>query len=64
VARRWLARNRYAFAAPGVEIQQAMTKVRAQVNGEANGKQSPMGNTNLVGEVYLNPVGVAPTPAK
>jgi hypothetical protein len=41
-----------------------MTKVRAQVNEETNRKQSPMGHTNLVGEVYLNPVGAAPTAAK
>ncbi len=52
------------IAAPGVEIQQAMTKVRAQVNEETNGKQLPMGHTNLVGEVYLNPVAAAPTAAK
>jgi len=40
---------------PGVEIQQAMTKVRAQVNEETNKGQLPWGHTNLIGSVYLNP---------
>jgi len=44
---------------PGVEIQQAMTQVRAQVNEETNKGQLPWGHTNLTGAVYLNPV--APT---
>src|ERR1700760_2242926 len=43
------------IAAPGVEIQQAMTKVRAQVNEETNKNQLPWGHTNLIGSVYLNP---------
>ena len=43
------------IAKPGVEIQQAMTKVRAQVNEETNKNQLPWGHTNLIGEVYLNP---------
>src|SRR5665647_585292 len=41
---------------PGIEIQQAMTKVRAQVNAETNKGQLPWGHTNLIGSVYLNPV--------
>jgi Caspase domain/Putative peptidoglycan binding domain len=41
---------------PGVEIQQAMTEVRAQVNEETNKGQLPWGHTNLIGSVYLNPV--------
>jgi hypothetical protein len=41
---------------PGVEIQQAMTEVRAQVNEETNKGQLPWGHTNLIGAVYLNPV--------
>ena len=41
---------------PGVEIQQAMTQVRAQVREETNKGQLPWGNTNLTGSVYLNPV--------
>src|SRR5277367_7159655 len=45
------------ITAPGVEIQQAMTKVRAQVNEETNKNQLPWGHTNLIGSVYLNPVG-------
>src|SRR6201998_754784 len=43
------------IAQPGVEIQQAMTKVRAQVNEETNKNQLPWGHTNLIGSVYLNP---------
>ncbi|MBN8993111.1 MAG: caspase family protein [Rhizobiales bacterium] len=45
---------------PGVELQQAMTKVRAQVQEETNKGQLPWGNTNLTGAVYLNG---APAPA-
>jgi hypothetical protein len=55
------------IASPGVEIQQAMTKVRAQVNEETNKGQLPWGHTNLIGAVYLNPVatpaGTATEPA-
>ena len=43
------------IATPGVEIQQAMTKVRAQVNEETGKGQLPWGHTNLIGTVYLNP---------
>jgi uncharacterized caspase-like protein len=46
------------IAAPGVEIQQAMTKVRAQVNEETNKNQLPWDHTNLIGSVYLNPAAV------
>ncbi len=46
---------------PGIEIQQAMTEVRAQVNEETNKGQLPWGHTNLIGAVYLNPVA-APAP--
>ena len=49
------------IATPGVEIQQAMTEVRAQVNEETNKGQLPWGHTNLIGSVYLNPVA-APAP--
>jgi Caspase domain/Putative peptidoglycan binding domain len=41
---------------PGVEIQQAMTQVRAQVNEETKKVQLPWEHTNLIGAVYLNPV--------
>jgi hypothetical protein len=44
------------IAQPGVEIQQAMTEARAQVNEETNKGQLPWGHTNLIGSVYLNPV--------
>jgi uncharacterized caspase-like protein len=49
------------IAAPGVEIQQAMSQVRAQVSDETNGQQMPWGHSNLAGAVYLNP---APTQNK
>jgi hypothetical protein len=44
---------------PGVEIQQAMTQVRAEVNEETNKRQLPWGHTNLIGAVYLNPVAAS-----
>ena len=50
------------IAAPGVEIQQAMTKVRAQVNEETSKGQLPWGHTNLTGSVYLNSAPVRPGP--
>ncbi|MBK5959595.1 peptidase [Rhodoplanes elegans] len=57
------------IATPGVEIQQAMTRVRAQVSEETKKQQLPWGHTNLTGSVYLNPTGapalaaIAPSPA-
>jgi uncharacterized caspase-like protein len=48
---------------PGVEIQQAMTRVRAQVNEETNKNQMPWGHTDLTGSVYLNPASL-PADAK
>ncbi len=48
------------LTAPGVEIQQAMTKVRAQVQEETSKGQLPWGHTNLTGAVYLNQ---APAPS-
>src|SRR5450432_1494459 len=45
---------------PGLEIQQAMTEVRAQVNEETSKGQLPWGHTNLIGAVYLNPAAAAP----
>jgi uncharacterized caspase-like protein len=52
------------IAAPGVEIQQAMSQVRAQMYQDTNGKQMPFGHTNLIGEVYLNPALIVPTAPK
>jgi hypothetical protein len=52
------------IAQPGVEIQQAMTKVRAQVNEETAKGQLPWGHTNLIGSVYLNPAKAAGTSAE
>src|SRR6202790_5559025 len=51
------------IAKPGVEIQQAMTQVRAQVNEETNKGQLPWGHTNLIGSVYLNPAATPPANA-
>jgi Caspase domain/Putative peptidoglycan binding domain len=51
------------IATPGAEIQQAMTKVRAQVNEETNKNQLPWGHTNLIGSVYLNPTAATVTEA-
>jgi uncharacterized caspase-like protein len=48
---------------PGVEIQQAMTKVRAQVSEETGKNQLPWDHTSLTGSVYLNPVAAAPEKA-
>jgi hypothetical protein len=48
---------------PGLEIQQAMTEVRAQVNEETNKGQLPWGHTNLIGAVYLNPSAAPATTA-
>src|SRR6201987_554485 len=38
---------------PGVEIQQAMTEVRAQVNEETSKGQLPWGHPNLIGSVFF-----------
>jgi len=51
------------IARPGVEIQQAMTQVRAQVSEETKKAQLPWGHTNLIGSVYLNPAELPPTNA-
>jgi uncharacterized caspase-like protein len=45
---------------PGVEIQQVMTEVRAEVHELTNNAQLSWGNSNLVGTVYLNPKSPAP----
>src|ERR1700716_1745051 len=47
------------IVAPGIEIQQAMTKVRFQVQDETK-SQLPWGHTNLTGPVFLNPLQAAP----
>jgi hypothetical protein len=53
------------IAKPGVEIQLAMTQVRAQVSEETNKGQLPWGHTNLIGSVYLHPVAIpAGTPVE
>ena len=47
------------IAAPGVEIQQAMTSVRAQVNDETHKDQLPWGHTNLTGDGLSKPMPAA-----
>jgi uncharacterized caspase-like protein len=42
-------------AQPGVEIQEAMRLVRAQVAERTNKDQLPWGHSNLLAPVYLNP---------
>jgi uncharacterized caspase-like protein len=49
---------------PGVELQEAMRMVRAQVNSETNKTQLPWGNSDLQGEIYLNPAAVSPGASK
>jgi uncharacterized caspase-like protein len=51
------------IAASGIEIQRAMTKVRAQVSQETRRRQMPSARSNLTGEVYLSPAS-APAPSK
>jgi uncharacterized caspase-like protein len=49
---------------PGVEIQQVMTEVRADVHERTDNAQLPWGSSNLVGTVYLNPKAPAPAGKK
>jgi uncharacterized caspase-like protein len=37
----------------GLEVQQMLTRVRAEVVARTNGKQAPWSNSSLLGEVYL-----------
>ena len=50
------------IATPGVELQQAMTRVRAQVNEETQKAQLPWGHTNLIGSVYINTAAAPAAP--
>ena len=38
---------------PGLEVQQMLTRVRAEVVSATHGKQVPWSNSSLLGEVYL-----------
>lgn len=38
---------------PGLEVQQMLTRVRAEVVAKTRGKQVPWSNSSLLGEVYL-----------
>src|SRR6201995_720269 len=44
---------------PGIEIQQAMTEVRAEVQEDTNKGQLPWAHTTLTGSVYPNPAPAA-----
>ena len=39
---------------PGLEVQQMLTRVRAEVVSATHGKQVPWSNSSLLGEVYLS----------
>ena len=41
------------IGAPGIEVQQILTRVRAEVVAKTSGKQVPWSNSSLLGEVYL-----------
>ena len=38
---------------PGLEVQQMLTRVRAEVVSATHGKQVPLSNSSLLGEAYL-----------
>ena len=38
---------------PGIEVQQMLTRVRAEVVATTRSKQVPWSNSSLLGEVYL-----------
>jgi uncharacterized caspase-like protein len=38
---------------PGIELQQMLTRVRAEVVAKTGGKQVPWSNSSLLGEVFL-----------
>jgi len=38
---------------PGIEVQQMLTRVRADVVAATDSKQVPWSNSSLLGEVYL-----------
>ena len=38
---------------PGIEVQQMLTRVRAEVVAATRSKQVPWSNSSLLGEVYL-----------
>jgi uncharacterized caspase-like protein len=46
------ALSRY-IGTPGLEVQQMLTRVRAEVVAKTGGKQVPWSNSSLLGEVYL-----------
>jgi uncharacterized caspase-like protein len=46
------APSRY-IGTPGLELQQMLTRVRAEVVATTKNKQVPRSNSSLLGEVYL-----------
>ena len=51
------------LAAPGVEINEAMLNVRAEVQNETDKQQLPWANTNMTGKFYMVPTEAAPVVA-
>ncbi len=45
---------------PGVEINDAMTSVRAEVQASTGKQQQPWANTNLTGKFYIAPLDASP----
>ena len=46
-------RCRATSARPGLEVQQMLTRVRAEVVAATRARQVPWSNSSLLGEVYL-----------
>jgi uncharacterized caspase-like protein len=42
------------IATPGLEVQQMLTRVRAEVVAATRSRQVPWSNSSLLGEVYLS----------
>jgi uncharacterized caspase-like protein len=42
------------ISTPGIEVQQMLTRVRAEVVAATRNKQVPWSNSSLLGEVFLS----------
>lgn len=45
--------NSRHIGTPGLEVQQMLTRVRAEVVSGTKNKQVPWSNSSLLGEIYL-----------
>lgn len=45
--------RRRHIGTPGLEVQQMLTRVRAEVVSDTKNKQVPWSNSSLLGEIYL-----------